>query len=57
MDEQVFPAIEKAKPFLAQTVLAEMKKDGVRGEVEYLKAEHGKRMKESVRRTHIFGDN
>lgn len=53
----MFPAIEKAKPFLAQTVLAEMKKDGVRGEVEYLKAEHGKRMKESVRRTHIFGDN
>lgn len=48
MDEQVFPAIEKAKPFLAQTVLAEMKKDGVRGEVEYLKAEHGKRMKESL---------
>jgi hypothetical protein len=48
-EERVVPEIEQAKSGLAQVVLADMKKQGVRGEVDFLRAEHSKRMKETVR--------
>ena len=49
IEELVIPEVEKLKPVIGKQVFEQMKKEGIRGEKEFLRETHAKRCTELVR--------
>ena len=49
IEELVIPEVEKLKPVVSKQVLEQMKKEGIRGEKQFLQETHAKRCIELVR--------
>ena len=49
IEELVIPEVERLKPVVSKQVLEQMKKEGIRGEKQFLQETHAKRCIELVR--------